>query len=209
MSFDVDFIQVIFNPAGENMRSLLTLILFISFAPAFAALTVTDKEKLATVTLHTELINASKRVYLAADFEANHKKGLIACEIKVEHRNGNEKGPLYTLVEDTTLLPNEKIPFNLGLFPERFHASGLDVKANLTCKELTFFDKPKPKTVKKTMLKAGEPKHGYCCRMSPIALICATEPSGGIDVNATEFRSSEIQENEYSPCYPPNPDSDI
>ena len=187
------------------MRSLLPLILFIFYAPAFAALTVTDKDKLATVTLHTELISTSKRVYLAADFEANHKKGLIVCEIKVEHRNGNEKGPLYTLFEDTTLLPNEKIPFNLGLFPERFHASGLDVKTNLTCKKLTFFDKPKPKTAKKAMLKAGEPEHGYCCRMSPISLICATEPSGGIDVNATEFRSSEIQEKQYPPCFPESP----
>jgi hypothetical protein len=209
MSFDVDLIQVLFTSVGENMRSLLTLILFISFAPAFAALTVTDKEKLATVTLHTELISTSKRVYLAADFEANHKKGLITCELKVEHRNGNEKGPLYTLVEDTTLLPNEKIPFNLGLFPERFHASGLDVKANLTCKKLTFFDKPNPKTANKVMLKAGEPEHGYCCRMTPISLICATQPSGDIDINATEFRSSEIPEKEYSPCYPPNPDPGI
>jgi hypothetical protein len=183
------------------MRLLMISLLLAQVSMAHAALTITDKDKLASVTLHTELINSSKRVYLAADFEATHKAGLIACEVTVEHKNGKEAGPSYTLKEDTSLMPNEKIPFNLGLFPESFHASGLDVKAKLECRKVTFFDK---KTTK-PLLKGTDQTPRYCCRYNALRIICASQPEGeDIIVNATEFNhplaSGAI--GDYSPCYP-------
>jgi hypothetical protein len=182
------------------MRNVIFLSLLLNVCFAHAALTITDKDKLASVTLHTELIDSSKRVYLAADFEATHKAGLIACEVTVEHKNGKEAGPTYTIKEDTSLMPNEKIPFNLGLFPESFHASGLDVKAKLECRKVTFFDKKATKPLLK-----GTEQPRYCCRYNTLKIICASQPEGeDVNVNATEFNhllaSGAI--GDYPPCYP-------
>ena len=183
------------------MRLLIIIWLLAQVSIAHAVLTIADKDKLAIVTLHTELINSSKRVYLAADFEATHKAGLIACEVTVEHKNGKEAGPTYTLKEDTSLMPNEKIPFNLGLFPESFHASGLDVKAKLECRKVTFFDKK----TSKPLLKGTDQTPRYCCRYNTLKIICAGQPEGeDVIVNGTEFNhplaSGAI--GDYSPCYP-------
>ncbi|MBY0517298.1 MAG: hypothetical protein K2P81_10335 [Bacteriovoracaceae bacterium] len=178
-------------------------LILIPFTLAQAALTVSDKQNLASVTLHTELIPSSKRVYLAADFEANHKAGLIGCQLSVEHKNGQDQGPTYRLEEATSLLPNERISFNMGLFPDRFHASGLDVKAQLICKRVTFFDKQK-KTPKTTMLKSTDTKGSVCCRMSPLHLNCALErDNGSIDVDrSTQLNLAVSATEDYSPCWP-------
>lgn len=183
-----------------KMHYLISLLTFSLALPALAGLTVTDKDKLATVTLHTERINSSKRVYLAADFEATHKAGLISCDLTVQHKNGSAEGPSYTLQEDTTLMPNEKIPFNLGLFPESFHASGLDVKATLACRRVTFFSKK----ATKPLLKATERPSHYCCRLSVLRIVCATEPNADIEVNGTEFNlpASDAGGEQYPSCYP-------
>ncbi len=187
------------------MRIFLMSILVAQIGLAHAALTITDKDKLASVTLHTELIDSSKRVYLAADFEATHKAGLISCEVTVEHRNGKEAGPTYTLKEDTSLLPNEKIPFNLGLFPESFHASGLDVKAKLECRKITFF----AKKATKPLLKGTAQTPRYCCRQSVLKIICASQPEGeDVILNATEFNLPLASggTDELSSCFPQPPE---
>lgn len=186
------------------MRSMTFFILLTFLSHAQAALTITDKDKLASVTLHTELIDSSKRVYLAADFEATHKAGLISCEVTVEHKNGKAEGPTYTLKEDTSLLPNEKIPFNLGLFPESFHASGLDVKAKLECRKVTFFDK-KPS---KPLLKSSTQASRYCCRMSEIHTVCASEPEGGVEVKDVGYNMLHASGRDNVPSCFPQPDND-
>lgn len=183
-------------------KLILLFAILIHSQSALATLTVVDRHKLASVTLHTELIEASKRVYLAADFEAKHDKGMIGCELKIEHKNGQPSGPTYYLDESTTLMPKEVIPFNLGLFPERFHASGLDVKAELVCRRVTFFDnlrsRPKPR-----LLKASETRTQVCCRTSPISLNCATEPEGGVEVGSiTQLTVAKKFPNDYPSCWP-------
>lgn len=182
-----------------NLLSLALTALCLTHS-AFAALTVEDKNKLATVTLHTELIESSKRVYLAADFEARHDKGIIGCELKLTHKNGLSSGPTFHLEETTTLLPKESIPFNLGLFPDRFHASGLDVKAELVCRRVTYFESlksPKP------LLKSSASVQQFCCRMSTLILNCATEPEGGVEVNkTTQLTLAQQSPSDYPSCYP-------
>lgn len=180
------------------MKIILTLSLMIFFNSARASLLVSDKSNLAVVTLHTELAGATKRVYLAADFEAKHKTGLISCDLTVEHKNGLPQGPVYRLSEETTLLPNEKIPLNLGLFPERFHASGLDVVASLKCREVTYFTK------KKTLLKSTQDSK-TCCRLNEFKVICTYRTvDDSVDVNYTELTSSLKATQDYDPCYPPS-----
>ena len=184
-----------------HQLALLTLLLSHS---ALAALTVEDKNKLATVTLHTEIIESSKRVYLAADFEAKHDKGLIGCELKITHKNGQATGPTYHLEEATSLLPKETIPFNLGLFPERFHASGLDVQAELVCRRVTFFEKKRPKP---KLLKASAERTQVCCRMSPIILNCASQPDGSVEVkNNTQLTLLQRDPKDFDRCWPNNND---
>ncbi len=182
-----------------------TLVFVISCLArnTFAALTVVDRHKLATVTLHTELIEASKRVYLAADFEAKHQQGLIGCQLTVEHKNGLSEGPNYRLEESTSLLPKESIPFNLGLFPARFHASGLDVKAELVCRRVTFFEGQQKKT---TTLKGNLPLGTTCCRLSALQINCASPPGNvSVDVEGSTQLTPTVtakQPNEYPSCWP-------
>ena len=188
------------------MRLLIAAVFIsLNIQQAFAALTVPDKNKMATVTLHTELIDSSKRVYLAADFEANHTVGLIACKLTVEHKNGQKSGPTYKLDEYTSLLPKESISFNLGLFPSKFHASGLDVIARLSCNKVTYFDNLVKSSAQKSMsLKTEPPQEIYCCRLSPLHLNCAhSHDDGSIDVGrTTQLHSTRPPEGDYSPCYP-------
>lgn len=189
------------------MKTLITALLFSSLS-AKAALTITDKNKLATVTLHTELIESSKRVYLAADFEASHTLGMIGCQLTLQHKNGLEKGPSYKVEEETSLLPNEKIPFNLGLFPEKFHASGIDVKAHLVCNKITLFDRLQPKPVaQKTLLKSSAPTTETvgrtCCRMSPMKIICShVRDDGSVDVGkSTQLHAGLDDPSKYELCW--------
>ncbi len=179
----------------------LLLLIIILMQSAHASLIVTDKDELASVTLHTEIIQASKRVYLAADFEAKHTNGMIGCHLKIEHKNGLSTGSVYHLEESTSLLPKENISFNLGLFPERFHASGLDVKANLICRRVTFFDKFK-KT--KKLVKSNPPTEKICCRLSPIHLNCATQPDdSSVEINkTTQLNLIQKDPNDYPSCWP-------
>lgn len=181
----------------------LIFMIFCLAKSVFAALTVVDCNKLATVTLHTELIDASKRVYLAADFEAKHQQGLIGCQLTVEHKNGLPEGPTYRLEEASSLLPKESIPFNLGLFPARFHASGLDVKAELVCRRVTFFN---GKQNKKSTLKATLPVGTTCCRLSPIHINCASPPDNqSVDVEGSTQLTPTVtakQPSEYPSCWP-------
>ncbi|MCE3012205.1 MAG: hypothetical protein LW878_03990 [Proteobacteria bacterium] len=183
------------------MQKLVLILASLALTQsAFAYLTVEDKNKLATVTLHTELIEASKRVYLAADFEAKHDKGVIGCDLKITHQNGQNTGPVYHLEETTSLMPKEMIPFNLGLFPERFHASGLDVKAVLVCRRVTFFDQRKGA---KPLLKATTAPEPICCRMSNIALNCASQPDGSIELkNTTQLTLLQKDPRDYPSCWP-------
>jgi hypothetical protein len=190
------------------MKTFIISFLLVSLR-AHAALTITDKNKLATVTLHTELIEASKRVYLAADFEASHTQGMIGCKLTLQHKNGQENGPTYQVEEESSLLPNEKIPFNLGLFPEKFHASGIDVKAHLVCNKITFFNRPQAKPVaQKALLKSTAPATETvgrtCCRMSPIKIICShVRSDGSVDVGkSTQLHAGLDDPSKYEPCYP-------
>lgn len=189
------------------MKTLIIALIFSSLS-AKAALTISDKNKLATVTLHTELIESSKRVYLAADFEASHTQGMIGCKLTLQHKNGLENGPTYKVEEDTSLLPNEKIPFNLGLFPEKFHASGIDVKAHLVCNKITFFNRPQAKPVaQKTLLKSTAPtttiEGRTCCRASSVKIICSyVRDDGSVDIGrSTQLHAGLEDPSKYESCW--------
>lgn len=186
----------------KNLLFAFTLLLPIT--SLHASIKLADQNKLATVTLHTEVISGSNRVYLSADFEANHHTGVISCDLSVQHRAGKEEGTLYHLNEDTSLLPNEKISFNLGIFPSYFHASGLDVKAKLTCQKLTFFDnKPTSKPNKKLLRTDIEGK--VCCKLNALRQICSYR-TGSFDsiIELDGLKDSKIisEINELDYCYP-------
>ena len=185
----------------------LIILITVLIQSAHASLTINDQHELATVTLHTEIIQASKRVYLAADFEAKHADGMIGCHLKIEHKNGLTTGPVYHLEESTSLLPKESISFNLGLFPERFHASGLDVKASLVCRRVTFFDKFKNP---KKLLKSSAPTEQICCRLSQLHLNCATQPDGtSVEINkTTQLTLTQKDPKDYPSCWPENQEED-
>lgn len=180
-------------------KFLILMSLFITNVQA--GLTVTDINKFATVSLHTEEMPATKRVYLAADFEATLPSGLVFCELEVNHKRGKDSGKTKTIKKETTLMAGEKMPFNLGVFPNFFHASGLDVKAKLVCKKIDFFEQNKLKVTNAKLLKGPEL---ICCQLNEFRTVCSSGgPSPGrIDV---DFDIEEI--NQPAPSPTPTPTS--
>ena len=164
----------------------------IVIVPAYADRSFTDLKNLGRVELRSEVIPNSSRVYLLAEFLSIKPTNSIFCELSLEIKHSGHK---FKLIQTSTLLPNEKIPYTVGVFPNSLHASSAGVSGELNCRELPIVPKKKIKILTKKL-------EGDCCMLNIFKVICSNNPAEGpiLDIDSAKMTPNIVEA--YPPCFP-------